>query len=283
MITAAASWDNLNSIMEIAIQVLDVALVALIFYWIYRLTKGTSAIPVFMGILAIYIIWQVVSLAEMPFMSDLLGQFIAVGILAVIILFQQEIRQFLFSIGDQASFKAPPTWLTRILPRRTFESKSKLPIEEIVRALDRLASRKEGALIVIERNSDLKLQIQSATPLRADAFAPLIQAIFHKDSSMHDGGIHIVGGQIRAVRCVLPVSQSPHIPAELGTRHRSALGLSEITDAVIWVVSEETGVISLAHDGELRRALTPSECREIMHDLFRIAAPSQEAQADSED
>ena len=283
MITAAASWDNLGSFMEISLQVLDVALVALIFYWIYRLTKGTSAIPVFMGILAIYIISQVVTMAEMRFMSALLGQFIAVGILAVIIVFQQELRQFLFSIGDQASFKAPPPWLARILPRRTFEFKSNLPIEEIVRALDRLASRKEGALIVIERNSDLKLHIQSATPLRADAFAPLIQAIFHKDCSMHDGGIHIVGGQIRAVRCVLPVSQSPHLPAELGTRHRSALGLSELTDAVIWVVSEETGVISLAHDGELRRALTPNECREIMHDLFRIAVPSEGAEPKSED
>jgi uncharacterized protein (TIGR00159 family) len=247
---------------------LDLVLVGLIVYYLYRLTKGTSAIPVFMGLLAIYLIWKLVTIMGMRFMGEILGQFIAVGILAIIIVFQQELRQFLFSIGDRASLKEPPKWLLKLLPQKTQDARSAFPVEEIVRALDRLSSRKEGALIIVQRSSDLTHHIQSSTKLVADIYAPLIEAIFHKECSMHDGGLYIAVGRIRGVRCVLPVSQSQHLAVELGMRHRAALGLSEVTDALIWVVSEETGTISLAHEGELRRALHPNDCREILVELI---------------
>jgi DNA integrity scanning protein DisA with diadenylate cyclase activity len=123
-------------------------------------------------------------------------------------------------------------------------------------------------LIIVQRSSDLTLHIQSFTKLVADIYAPLIEAIFHKECSMHDGGLYIAVGRIRGVRCVLPVSQSNHLPVELGMRHRAGLGLSEVTDALVWIVSEETGTISLALEGELRRALHPNDCREIMHELL---------------
>ena len=267
-ILAFEFWDAISPFLALGIQALDLVLVGLIVYYLYRLTKGTSAIPVFMGLLAIYLIWKLVTIMGMRFMGEILGQFIAVGILAIIIVFQQELRQFLFSIGDRASLKEPPKWLLKLLPQKTQDARSAFPVEEIVRALDRLSSRKEGALIIVQRSSDLTHHIQSSTKLVADIYAPLIEAIFHKECSMHDGGLYIAVGRIRGVRCVLPVSQSQHLAVELGMRHRAALGLSEVTDALIWVVSEETGTISLAHEGELRRALHPNDCREILVELI---------------
>ncbi len=267
-ILAFELWDAISPFLALGIQALDLVLVGLIVYYLYRLTKGTSAIPVFMGLLAIYLIWKLVTIMGMRFMGEILGQFIAVGILAIIIVFQQELRQFLFSIGDRASLKEPPKWLLKLLPQKTQDARSAFPVEEIVRALDRLSSRKEGALIIVQRSSDLTHHIQSSTKLVADIYAPLIEAIFHKECSMHDGGLYIAVGRIRGVRCVLPVSQSKHLAVELGMRHRAALGLSEVTDALIWVVSEATGTISLAHEGELRRALHPNDCREILVELI---------------
>lgn len=267
-ILAFEMWDAISPFLALGIQALDLVLVGLIVYYLYRLTKGTSAIPVFMGLLAIYLIWKLVTIMGMRFMGEILGQFIAVGILAIIIVFQQELRQFLFSIGDRASLKEPPKWLLKLLPQKTQDARSAFPVEEIVRALERLSSRKEGALIIVQRSSDLTHHIQSSTKLVADIYAPLIEAIFHKDCSMHDGGLYIAVGRIRGVRCVLPVSQNQHLAVELGMRHRAALGLSEVTDALIWVVSEETGTISLAHEGELRRALHPNDCREILVELI---------------
>ena len=267
-ILAIELWEAISPFLTLGAQVLDLALVGLIVFYVYRLTKGTSAIPVFLGLLAIYLIWKLVTLMGMRFMGEILGQFIAVGILAIIIVFQQELRQFLFSIGDRASLKEPPEWLLKLLPQRTQEGRKAFPVEEVVRALDRLSSRKEGALIIVQRESDLTHHIQSHTKLVADIYAPLIEAIFHKECSMHDGALYIAVGRVRGVRCILPVSQSQHLPVELGMRHRAALGLSEVTDALVWVVSEETGTISLAHEGELRRALHPNDCREIMHELL---------------
>ena len=265
-ILAFELWEAISPFLTLGVQVLDLVLVGLIVFYVYRLTKGTSAIPVFLGLLAIYLIWKLVTLMGMRFMGEILGQFIAVGILAIIIVFQQELRQFLFSIGDRASLKEPPEWLLKLLPQRTQEGRKAFPVEEVVRALDRLSSRKEGALIIVQRESDLTHHIQSHTKLVADIYAPLIEAIFHKECSMHDGALYIAVGRVRGVRCILPVSQSQHLPVELGMRHRAALGLSEVTDALVWVVSEETGTISLAHEGELRRALHPNDCREIMHE-----------------
>ena len=267
-ILAFELWEAISPFLTLGVQVLDLVLVGLIVFYVYRLTKGTSAIPVFLGLLAIYLIWKLVTLMGMRFMGEILGQFIAVGILAIIIVFQQELRQFLFSIGDRASLKEPPEWLLKLLPQRTQEGRKAFPVEEVVRALDRLSSRKEGALIIVQRESDLTHHIQSHTKLVADIYAPLIEAIFHKECSMHDGALFIAVGRVRGVRCILPVSQSQHLPVELGMRHRAALGLSEVTDALVWVVSEETGTISLAHEGELRRALHPNDCREIMHELL---------------
>jgi len=257
------SWEAILPLIQFGARILDILLVGIIILWLYRLTKGTSAIPVFMGLLAVYLIWKVVSYAGMPILAELLGQFIGVGILAIIIVFQQEIRQFLFSIGDRANIEKPSRWLEKLISIR-HEVRSPLKIEEIVKAVVNLASRKEGALIVIQRSSDLTLHFQGSTKLNSDILAELIEATFHKDNSMHDGGMYIAMGRIRAVRCVLPVTQRTDLPAELGMRHRASLGIVEKTDALVIVVSEETGLISIAMDGELHRALAADDLNEIL-------------------
>ena len=261
------SWEAVLPLIQLGARILDVLLVLIIVLWLYRLTKGTSAIPVFMGLLAIYLIWKVVSWAGMPILAELLGQFIGVGIIAIIIVFQQEIRQFLFSIGDRANIDKPKLWLEKFLNLRHTE-RSPLRIDEITIAVKKLSFRKEGALIILQRLSDLTLHLQGSTKLNADIFAPLIEATFHKDNSMHDGGMYIAIGRIRAVRCVLPVTQRTDLPPELGMRHRAALGLAEKTDALVIVVSEETGLISIAMDGQLHRGIAEQDLSEILDKEF---------------
>jgi diadenylate cyclase len=261
------SWEAVFPLIQLGARILDFLLVGIIVLWLYRLTKGTSAIPVFMGLLAIYLIWKVVSGAGMPILAELLGQFIGVGIIAIIIVFQQEIRQFLFSIGDRANIDKPKLWLEKLLNLRHTE-RSPLRIDEITKAIKKLSVRKEGALIILQRLSDLTLHLQGSTKLNADIFAPLIEATFHKDNSMHDGGMYIAIGRIRAVRCVLPVTQRTDLPPELGMRHRAALGLAEKTDALVIVVSEETGIISIAMDGKLHRGIAEQDLNEILDKEF---------------
>ena len=261
------SWEAVWPLIQFGARILDVLLVLIIVLWLYRLTKGTSAIPVIMGLLVIYLIWKVVSWAGMPILAELLGQFIGVGIIAIIIVFQQEIRQFLFSIGERANIDKPKIWLEKLLNLRHTE-RSPLRIDEITIAVKKLSDRKEGALIILQRLSDLTLHLQGSTKLNADILASLIEATFHKDNSMHDGGMYIAIGRIRAVRCVLPVTKRTDLPPELGMRHRAALGLAEKTDALVIVVSEETGLISIAMDGQLHRGIAEQDLNEILDKAF---------------
>lgn len=256
-------WEFIRPFFQIGIKAFDFLLVGLIVLWVYRLTKGTSAIPVFIGLFAIYVIWKLVTYMGMPILGELLGQFIGVGILAIIIVFQQELRQFLFSIGDRANIKRPTQWMEKLMTIR-HEQREPLKISEVTSAVKGLSSRKEGALIVIQRHSDLSIHFQGSTQINADIYGPLIESCFHKDSAMHDGGMYIAKGRIRAVQCVLPVSQNNKLSKELGMRHRAALGLVEKTDALVLVVSEETGLISIAMEGELHRGLSPDDVQEIL-------------------
>lgn len=257
------TWELIQPFYELGIKAFDYLLVGLIILWIYRLTKGTSAIPVFLGLLAIYLIWKVVTFAGMPILAELLGQFIGVGIIAIIIVFQQELRQFLFSIGERANIKGPTKILEKIVTFR-HEAKSPFKINEVTTAVNNLSKRKVGALLIIQRNSDLSIHFHGSTPLVADLYSPLIEASFDKNCSMHDGGMYIAIGRIRAVKCVLPVSQRSDLSPELGMRHRAALGLVEKTDALVLIVSEETGLISIAMDGKLHKGLASEDIQEIL-------------------
>lgn len=255
----------------VLIAMLDYALVGFIIYQLYRLTRGTSAIPVFLGLLAIYVFWQLITALGLNLLSDLLGQFIGVGVIAILIVFQQELRTFLLFIGDQEFLRQQPAWLRNILPRRADTGRTE--VSEIVDALYRIADRGEGALVVIGRKSPLQTHISSVTPIDARISAPLIESIFFKNSPLHDGALLIAYGRMTGVRAVLPVTQRPDLPAEWGMRHRAALGITEATDAVALVVSEEHRDVRVAIGSQLHVAPSRSELLGLVHEALEVAAP----------
>ncbi len=241
------------------IDFIDMILVALIMFWIYRMTKGTNAPYILSGIIAIYLLWVVVRALNMELLSSILGQLISVGAIALIIVFQPELRRFLQVIGmRQERFN----FIMRIFSSghdRLVETN----IAPIVLACKEMSETKTGALIVMGLQSDLRLIAEGGILLDAKVSTPLIKNIFFKNAPLHDGAAIIEGNRIVAAKCILPVTQTD-VPKEYGTRHRAALGMSEISDAIIIVVSEETGYISTAQNGMLRRNITPQQLRDIL-------------------
>ena len=245
------------------IDFIDIILVAAIMYWIYRATKGTNAPYIISGIIVIYLLWVVVRTLNMELLSTILGQFVSVGVIALIIVFQPEIRRFLQMIGmRQKRFN----FITRIFAREDDKSANILPI---VTACREMAETKTGALIVIGQQSDLTLIIEGGIARDARISTPLIRNIFFKNAPLHDGAAVIVGDRIVAAKCILPVTQSD-VPKSYGTRHRAAIGMSEISDAIIIVVSEETGGISLAQGGQLRRDVDPQRLTQILQRYLNV-------------
>ncbi len=245
------------------IDFIDIILVAAIMYWIYRATKGTNAPYIISGIIVIYLLWVVVRTLNMELLSTILGQFVSVGVIALIIVFQPEIRRFLQMIGmRQKRFN----FITRIFAREDDKSANILPI---VTACREMAETKTGALLVIGQQSDLTLIIAGGITLDARNSTPLIRNIFFKNAPLHDGAAVIVGDRIVAAKCILPVTQSD-VPKSYGTRHRAAIGMSEISDAIIIVVSEETGGISLAQGGQLRRDVDPQRLTQILQRYLNV-------------
>ena len=234
------------------IDLIDIVLVATIMYWIYRVTRGTNAPYIFSGIIAIYLLWVVVRALNMELLSSMLGQVISVGVIALIILFQPELRRFLQLIGlRQKHFN----FISRIFST-TEEEQSTVNIEPIVTACRDMAETKTGALIVIRQESDLRLIAEGGIAIDAKTSVSLLKNIFFKNAPLHDGAVLVEGDRIVAAKCILPVTQSD-VPKDNGTRHRAAIGMSENSEAIIVIVSEETGGISIAQGGELRRNIEP--------------------------
>lgn len=239
------------------LDVIDILLVAFIVYQIYRLIKGTSAMSIFIGIFAFYVLWLVVRVLKMELLSLILGQFIGVGVIALIIVFQQEIRRFLLYVGNRY-FSAHSGFIRRSFSR----NRETAYIDQVVKACDHMSSSRTGALIVIGRKSSLKLIEETGDVIDALVNHRLIETIFFKNTPLHDGAILLVGQRIAAARCLLPTSERTDIPAGYGTRHRAAIGVSEQTDAVVVVVSEQTGKISLVQNGGIQTGITPLQLKE---------------------
>jgi len=232
------------------LDVVDIFLVAILIYQLYKLIKGTVAIRIFLGILAIYLFWKLVSAMQMELLSEILGQFIGVGVLALIIVFQQEIRRFLLLLGSQSPFGGP-SFIKKIVSWSKNEAKTtNLNINAIVRACFNMSRNKTGALIVITKDSELKYHASTGDEIDAKLTASLLESIFFKNSPLHDGAIVIANNTVKATRVILPVSSERNIPQRFGLRHRAALGITEKTDALAIAVSEETGQISYIKDGE---------------------------------
>ena len=221
------------------LDVLDILLVAFLLYQLYRLIKDTVAINVLIGVAAIFVIWKLVQALQMELLSEILGKFIGVGVIALVIVFQQEIRKFLLVIGStnftrRRKFFRQLKWLR--------DEDKEVEIDEIVSACEYMSRTKTGALMVIERESKLGFYRDTGTEINAKLSARLLESIFNKHSPLHDGAVIISGDQI--------VADKTSIPSRFGLRHRAAIGITEKTNALALVVSEETGEVSLSDDDE---------------------------------
>lgn len=231
---------------------IDIFLVALLLFYLYKMMKDNGSLNLFLGILIFVVVWMIVSqVFKMPLLGGILDALANVGVLALIIIFQNEIRHFFRELGSQKRFKR----LFRLFSRKTTEAGNQdyLPI---VRACQNMSDGKVGALMVIERSQHLGEYIETGERIDANVNRMLIENLFFKNSPLHDGALIISGSRIVAAGCVLPVSHREDIPKRLGLRHRAALGISEVSDAIVVIVSEETGEISVAQDGEFHLDLS---------------------------
>jgi len=238
-------------------DIIDILLVAGLFYGLFRLLKGTSAMSIFIGIVAIFLIWQLVKALQMEMLTAILGAFVSVGFIALIIIFQPEIRRFLFTIGDQAREGK----LVRKFKFLRVRSNVDLDIVSVTKACLNMSDIKQGALILLARKNNLDDIVTTGVVVNADISNPLIENIFFKNSPLHDGAMVIRHNRITAARCILPVSNKTNIPGHYGLRHRAAIGVTEVNDCIALVVSEETGNISMVTEGNIR-TINPAELKE---------------------
>lgn len=249
------------------LDVIDVLLVAVLLYQLYRMIKGTGTINIFIGIIAIYLVWLLVKAFEMELLSEILGQFISVGMIALIIVFQQEIRQFLLVLGSPNFLKkGSKSFLNLKWQMNQLEG---LDIEPIVSACESMAESKTGALIIIARKNELKPYIATGEQINATISKQLLENIFFKNSPLHDGAVIIGANKIRAARCVLPVSEKTDFPASTGLRHRAAVGITEESDALAIIVSEQRGEISIAEGNNLSINIKAQKLRELLIKEFQ--------------
>jgi diadenylate cyclase len=238
------------------LDVVDIVLVALLLYQFYLLIKGTVAINIFVTIFSIYLIWLIVKALNMQLLSSILGQVIGVGVIALIIVFHQEIRRFLLMIGTRYMSKKFSLENLITIGRDPLPS---VKTKEILRASINMSKNKTGALIVIARNSALHFYAETGEIINANTTTPLIETIFFKNNPLHDGAIIIIGDKIFAAHCMLPMSQSLDLPADMGMRHRAGLGMTEHNDSLVIIVSEKTGQVSYAEFGQLTINVTIKE------------------------
>jgi uncharacterized protein (TIGR00159 family) len=239
------------------VDVIDVLLFAILLYEVYNLIKGTAAIKIFVGMIAFYLVWKVVKAFQMQLLTEILGQFISVGFIALIVVFQPEIRQFLLLLGNARIIRTNPRrflfWKFRIA------GPAGLHTDKIVKACQKMAETRTGALIIMARKSELNTYVETGQIIDAKISESLIETIFFRNSPLHDGAMIIVGENIRAARCILPISSNAAIPEGCGLRHRAAVGITERSDAAAIIVSEENGKISYSSEGKLFLHVTPSE------------------------
>ena len=245
-------------------DIVDILLVALVLYYIYRLMRESRSLNVFIGIMVFIVVWLFVSqVLQMRLLGSILDKLVSVGVIALIVLFQDDIRKFLYNLGAHQRMKR----FTSLFSSRGKDKESKEvkeTIMPIVMASMNMSKSKVGALIVIERSVPLDDIVQTGDLIDAAINQRLIENVFFKNSPLHDGAMVISKKRIKAAGCILPVSHDLDIPKELGLRHRAAMGISQESDAVAVVVSEETGGISVAVKGNFRLRLSAEELESIL-------------------
>lgn len=231
-------------------DIIDILLVGLLFYGLYyHLVRGTTAIKIFLGIVAIILGLKIVTALKMELLSYILGAFVNVGFIALIIIFQPEVRRFLLSIGNNQITESLQNFFTKL--GFLNKEESKLDLSPICDACASMSQDKVGALILLVQENNLNEIVETGVSINAIISKPLIENIFFKNSPLHDGAMVISNNKITAARCILPITQNTHLPGSYGLRHRAGIGITENSDCIAIVVSEETGSIRLIKDGKV--------------------------------
>ena len=248
------------------IDVIDILLVALLLYELYKLLKGTVAINIFFGIVAVVLIWQVVNALQMELLSKILGAFISVGFIALIVIFQPEMRRFLLALGTSTFMRKKGRRF--LFWRFNIDTYPGIDANAIVMACNHMSEMKQGALLILARKNELKQYINTGEVMEARLSAPLLENIFYGHGPLHDGAVIINENIISAAGCILPVSGNTEIPKRLRLRHRAAVGITEVSDAIAIVVSEETGKISYSLGGKLMPKVSIAELKSFLETEF---------------
>ncbi|MCQ2250049.1 MAG: diadenylate cyclase CdaA [Bacteroidales bacterium] len=257
------------------IDLIDILVSAGLLYFLYTKLKGTTAMNILFGVLIIYVLWLVVRALDMSLLSTIMNKIANVGILALVIVFQQEIRKFLLEVGDKSTLSKFFS-VERIFHRVIKESNENLNIPEIVKACTEFARDCTGALIVLPSHSDLSNIISTGEKLDCAITQRLLGSLFFKNSPLHDGAVIIVKGKIVAAKCILPLTSNPEVPHNIGTRHRSAIGMSEVSDSLVVVVSEERGEISYCEYGAINQNVTPQQLTDKLRERFSEVSSAAE-------
>jgi uncharacterized protein (TIGR00159 family) len=249
------------------LDAVDILLVAVLLYEIYSLVKGTSAINILFGMIILYVVWLIVKALNMQLLGSILSRFIDVGVIAIIIVFQQELRRFLLIIGKTEFFNRR-NFTKNFLMLQMSEHKT-TDLHPILKACRNMSESKTGALIILAQDTDLTFYAQTGDIIDSNITEALIETIFFKNNPLHDGAMIIKDNLIHAARCVLPSTDKTDFPTNLGMRHRAAVGITEKSDAIAIVVSEQTGAISLAHGGNINYNLSNEKLAQLLHEKLQ--------------
>lgn len=245
---------------------IDILLVAIIIYYIYSLIKGTIAVNILIGVGLFYGIYLIVRQLEMRLLTEIFGGFISVGSIALIVVFQQEIRRFLLHIGRNISMRRKLVIWSFFGAKRAVEGDKSELLKPIIDACRSMSRSRTGALLVFSRHFDEDYYQSSGEYIDAPISKRLLESIFFKNSPLHDGAVVIVDFRIMTASSILPISDSEDLPPQFGLRHRAAIGVTEVSEAIAVIVSEETGEISLAKDGNVNMNLSPEELESILEE-----------------
>ncbi len=250
------------------VDILDVLLVAVLVYELYRLLKGTNVMRIFWAIIIIYLAWRLFDMLNMRFCSEILGGIISIGVIALVIVFQPEIRKFLLMMGTKTQLTGDTVMKRFKFWRSDLGKRSDVNIEPYIQACMHMSQSKTGALIIFKRSNEVEELVNTGERINAIASSALLETLFFKNSPLHDGAVIVKGNQVLAARCILPVTSRTDIDPNLGLRHRSAIGVTEQLDVVSVIVSEETGAISYALGGEIHHNVGPVQLRQALEELI---------------
>jgi len=236
-------------------DILDILIVGFLIYQIYKLLRGSLAFNIVVGLAFLFIASNVVEYLQMGMLSSLLGGFVSLGLLALLIVFQPEVRRFLIVVG-RGTMAGQENFIRRLLGKEWEVEDNDAIIQSILRAIQGFSKNKTGALIVFSRDANVESFANSGVILDANISSRLLESIFNKDSPLHDGAVIINANKIHSASCVLPVSDNSNLPDSLGLRHRAGVGVTETTDALALIVSEENGKFSVARNGKLSNDLS---------------------------